>query len=211
MSVSVDRFVRAHLRKGETVTETGSGASPNAHPTYSLGVSLTCASPHVTYCGVAYQTTETHNGEQELRVDVQVIYLPILHVKMPTDGVVTVTRYGKTSLMDASSDPTSVVLSHHQARNLRTVIATMKDLGFEGSCMEDSTLLQIVVVHSGKVVWRATADECPGALAITTPKSNPILDGRSCPFWHVVNTFFATGTANATTSYVRGCADSQYG
>ncbi len=57
-------------------------------------------SPHVTFCGVYYQTTQAKDGEQELRVDVQVIYLPILHVKMPTDGVVTVTGYGTTSLMD---------------------------------------------------------------------------------------------------------------
>jgi hypothetical protein len=210
MSVSVDQFVRAHLPKGERITETGTGSAPNAYPTYNLGVSLTCVSPHITFCGVYYQTTEAKNGEQELRVDVQVIYLPILHVKMPTDGVVTVTGYGKTSLMDPSSDPTSVVLSHHQALTLRTVIAKMKDLGFEDTCMEDSLLLKINVVKHGTVVWSATADECPGALAITEAKSNAILDARSCPFWHVVNTFFVAGSANATKSQINGCADSQY-
>ena len=210
MSVSVDQYVRAHLLQGERITETGSGTAPNAYPTYNLGVSLSCVSPHITFCGVYYQTTEAKNGEQELRVDVQVIYLPILHVKMPTDGVVTVTGYGKTSPMEFSSDPTSVVLSNHQALTLRTVIAKMKNLGFEDTCTEDSLLLKIKVVKHGKVVWSATADECPGALAITTAKSNPILDGRSCPFWHVVNTFFVSGTANATKSQIKGCADSQY-
>jgi len=210
MSVSVDQFVRTHLIKGERITETGTGNAPNAYPTYNLGVSLTCVSPYITFCGVYYQTTEAKNGEQELRVDVQVIYLPILHVKMPTDGVVTVTGYGKTSLMDPSSDPTSVVLSRHQALTLRTVIAKMKNLGFEDTCMEDSLLLKINVVKHGKVVWSATADECPGALAITSAKTSPILDGRSCPFWHVVSTFFVSGTAKATKSQVHGCADSQY-
>jgi hypothetical protein len=210
MSVSVDQFVRAHLLKGERVTETGSGSSPNAYPTYNLGVSLKCVSPHITFCGVYYQTTEANNGEQELRVDVQVIYLPILHVKMPTDGVVTVTGYGQTSLMDASSEPASVVLSHHQALTLRTVIATMKNLGFEDTCMEDSLLLKIKVVKHGSIVWSATADACPGALAISSATSNPILDGRSCPFWHVVDTFFRAGTAKATKSQINGCADSQY-
>ena len=210
MAVSVDQYVRAHLLKGEKVTETGNGSAPNAYPTHNLGVSLTCVSPYITFCGVYYQTTEAKNGEQELRVDVQVIYLPILHVKMPTDGVVRVTGYGKTSLMDGSSDPTSVVLSHHQALTLRTVISNMKNLGFEDTCMEDSLLLKIDVTKHGKAIWSATADVCPGALAITSAKSNPILDARSCPFWHVVATFFASGTAKATTSAINGCADSQY-
>ena len=210
MAVSVDQYVRAHLLKGEKVTETGNGSSPNAYPTHNIGVSLTCVSPNITFCGVYYQTTEAKNGEQELRVDVQVIYLPILHVKMPTDGVVRVTGYGKTSLMDGSSDPTSVVLSHHQALTLRTVISNMKNLGFEDTCMEDSLLLKIDVTKHGKAIWSATADVCPGALAITSAKSNPILDARSCPFWHVVATFFASGTAKATTSAINGCADSQY-
>ena len=210
MSVSVDQFVRAHLLKGERITETGTGTAPHTYPTYNLGVSPTCASPHITFCGVYYQTTEAKNGEQELRVDVQVIYLPTLRVQMPTDGIVTVTGYGATSLTDPSSDPASVVLSRHQALTLRTVIARMKDLGFEDTCMEDSLLLKIKVVRHGRVVWSATADECPGALAITTATSNPILDGRSCPFWHVVNTFFVAGTANATKSQIHGCADSQY-
>jgi hypothetical protein len=210
-SVSVDAYVRAHLLKGERVTESGSGFSPRANPTYNLGVSLTCMSPHITFCGVYYQTTEAKKGEQELRVDVQVIYLPILHVQMPTDGVVTVTGYGKTSLMDPSSEPTSVVLSHHQALTLRTVISNMKDLGFEDTCMEDSLLLKINIVKQGRVIWTATADECPGALAVSSARSSPILDARSCPFWHVVDTFFPSGSAQATTSEINGCADSQYG
>src|SRR5487761_1110426 len=63
MSGSVDEYVRAHLLKGERITETGTGSSPNAYPTYSLGVSLTCVSPHITFCGVYYETTEAKNGE----------------------------------------------------------------------------------------------------------------------------------------------------
>ena len=211
MSVSVDLYVRSHLLRGEKVTETGTGTSPNANPVYNLGVSLTCVSPHITYCGVFYQTTEAKDGEQELRLDVQVIYLPILHVEMPSDGVVTVTGFGATSLMNPSSDPTSVVLNHHQVLTLRTVIAKLKDLGSNGMCMEDSLLLKIKIVKDGGVVWSATADACPGALTITSAKANVILDNRSCPFWHVVDTFFPSDTANATKSESKLCSSSQYG
>ena len=211
LSVSVDQYVRAHLLKGEKVTETGTGTSPNANPVYNLGVSLTCVSPHITFCGIFYQTTEAKNGEQELRVDVQVIYLPILHVKMPTEGVVTLTGYGKTSLMNASSDPSTVVLTHHQALTLRTVIAGLKDLGSNGMCMEDSLLLKITIVTNGKVVWSATADACPGALTITSAKTNVILDNRACSFWHVVDSFFPSGTAVATKTGSKYCNAPQYG
>jgi hypothetical protein len=209
MSVSVDAYVRAHLLKGEKVTETGSGFSPHAYPTYNMGVSVTCVSPHITFCGIYYQTTEAKNGEQELRVDAQVIYLPILHVKMPTDGVVTVTGYGLASAMNGSSDPTSVVLSRHQALTLHTVISRMQNLGSIGGCMESSLLLKISIVKHGNVIWSATADDCPGELAITSATSSPILDARWCPFWHVVGTFFPSGVATATKGD-NDCADSQY-
>lgn len=209
-SVSVDQYVRAHLPDGEKVTETGSGNAPNTYPVYNLGLSLLCVSSHITFCGVYYQTTEAKNGEQELRVDVQVIYLPIVHATMPTSGVVTVTGYGQTSLMDGSSNPTSVVLTHHQALTLRTVVAELKDFG-GGLCMEDSLMLKISVVKGGKVVWAATADECPGALTITSAKANLTLYDRSCSFWHVVDSFFASGTANGTKSDSKVCVDSQDG
>jgi len=210
LSVSVNQFVRVHLPAGEKVTETGSGNAPNAYPVYNLGLSLTCVSPHITFCGVYYQTTEAKNGEQELRVDVEVIYLPILHVQMPTSGVVTVTGFGRTSLVDGSSDPTSVVLTHHQALTLRSVVAELKDFG-GGVCMEDSLMLKISVEKDGNVVWGATADECPGVLAITSAKANLSLYDRSCSFWHVVDAFFASGTANGTKSDSKVCVDSQDG
>jgi hypothetical protein len=211
MSVSVDQYVRAHLPSGEKVEGTGSSGGPNVNPVYSMSVSFTCVSPHVAYCGITYATTEAKDGQQELAVGVQVIYLPILHVKMPTDGVVTVTGYGKTSLMDRSSDPTSVVLSRHQALALRTAISGLKDLGSNGMCMEDSLLLNIKIVRDAKVVWRATADACPGRLTIASATTNAILDNRNCAFWHVVASFFPSGAAKATVSEAKYCDASQFG
>jgi hypothetical protein len=212
MSVDVDRYVRAHLPSGEKVTGTGSAFAPNTYPTYNLSISLTCVSPHITFCGVFYTTTEAKNGEQELRVDVQVIYLPVLDVKMPTSGVVTVTGFGKISLVEESSDPTSVVLTHHQILALRRAIARLKDMSTSGFCAEDSQLLKINIVKDGNVVWTATADECPGALSITSAETNVNLYNRSCPFWHVVNSFFPSGAAGGTkTASKEVCADSSDG
>jgi len=210
-SVDVDQYVRAHLPSGEKVTETGTGGGPNVATTYTLGISLTCFSPHITYCGVFYTTTQAKNGEQELRVDVQVIYLPILNVQMPTRGVVTVTGFGKISLMNESSDPTSVVLTHRQVLALRTAITGLKDMSNGGFCAEDSLLLKIKIVNDGNEIWAATADECPGALSISSAKTNVTLYNRSCSFWHVVNSFFPPGVATGTKTGSETCGDSSVG
>ncbi len=204
-SVSVSEYVRDHLPSGETVTGTGTSGGPHVVPVDSLVLSLTCVSPHITFCGVAYSTTVAKSGQRELRVDVDVTYLPIVHEQMPTTGTVTVTGYGKTSLAQGSSDPVTVVLSHQQVLSLHTVVADLKDFG-GGECMEDSTLLKIKIVRSGVDVWNATADECPGSLFITTPHSTTYLDDHSCSFWHVIDSLFAPGTAKGTTAGSATCS-----
>jgi hypothetical protein len=205
--VDVDEFVRSHLRTGESVNETGTGTSPNAYPVDNIGVTVPCSSPHVTSCGLFYTTTRATNGEQELRVDVQVIWLPIEHVKMPLTGVVTVTGFGKISLMNRSSEPVSVVLSRNQALQLRSVIASLK-LSSGGICAEDSELLTVAVTpaRGGAVFWRADADECPGVLSVGGRSSQAMLDDRSCALWRVVDSFFRTGEAVGTKQGSTVCA-----
>jgi hypothetical protein len=208
-SVSVMSYVRAHLPEGETNGGTGTSYGPGTKTVYYLSVARTCVSRHILYCGISYTSTELKDGQQELRVDAEVVYLPILHVKMPTDGVVTVTGYGKAGIQ-GSSDPSSVVLSHSEALRLRSAISGMKDMGDNGMCMEGSMILRIKVVKDGKVVWRAVADDCPGALVITSAKSNQILDNRSCSFWHVVDSFFASNQVSATKGESLICSQSQF-
>jgi hypothetical protein len=147
---------------------------------------------------VYYVIGTTKSGQQELAVTAQVNYLPVLHVKMPTTGVVTLTGYRELSLAFASSDPTSVVLTHEQALTLRSAIEGLKDLGTDSGCMEDSLLLKIKIVKDGRVVWRATADSCPGALTIESATTNAILDNENCAFWHTVDGDFPSGAATAT-------------
>jgi hypothetical protein len=205
-SVDIDAFVRSHLRKGEAVNETGTGTSPNAYPVDNIGVTLPCSSPHVTYCGLFYTSTSTTNGKQELRVDVQVVWLPIDHVKMPLTGIVTVTGYGKISLSQFSSDPVSIVLSRSQALALRSAIASLKLTG-GAMCMEDSALLTIVVtpVKGGAAFWSASADECPGVLSVIGQSSQATLDDRSCALWRVADSFFPVGEAAGTKQGSRVC------
>jgi hypothetical protein len=207
--IDLEAFVRRHLRKGESVSGTGTENGPHTNTAYSVAVSLPCVSRHVTYCGLDYVSTLANDGRSELRVDLEIDWLPIKIVTMPTKGVVTLTGYGTTSLSQGSSDPTSVTLTLAQARRLRAAIATLKESG-GAVCMEDSLLLK-VVIRSGSshhVLWSATADECPGVLSITTAASRIQLDDRSCSLWRVIAGFFPAGTAHGTRA-VNFCVSPQ--
>jgi hypothetical protein len=211
LSVSVEKYVESHIPAGETLNGTGTGSGPNTPTTHTLELAANCVSAHITYCGVSYATIEV-NGQQELRVDVQVVWLPIVRVVMPTTGLVTVTGFDTTSLVRGSSGPASVVLSQRQMDQLSDQISRLKDMSENVYCMEDSALLDIRVTRDGKVVWSAIGDECPGELRITSTSGNHLLDDRSCAFWHVVNSFFPGGTATATkTDSSRGCSDTDNG
>jgi len=207
-SVNVDAFVRAHLRSGESVNETGTASSPKANPTHDIGVKLRCVSRHVTYCSIMYQTTLANDGQQELRLDLQVEWLPNVTAVMPTKGVVSVTGYGDDSLPRGSSDPFTVALSHSQAVALRIDISKLKDAG-GGTCKEDATLLKISVTSSTtkKVVWHASADVCPGILSIASNSEDLQLDDHSCVLWQLVRSFFPAGRADATKGAIGFCGE----
>jgi hypothetical protein len=205
-SVDIDAFVRGHLRKGEAWAGNGTGNGPGESTVYSISVSLPCTSRHVTYCGLQYETTTTPNGRQELRIALQIDWLPVVTVKMPTTGVVTVTGYGETTACCGSSKPASVVLTRQQAEKLSKAVATLKESG-EGMCMEDATVLKISITDptTGAVTWRAVGDACPGVLSISSKSTNVALDDRSCALWQVVATFFPAGEADATRGEAKTC------
>jgi hypothetical protein len=207
-SVGIDEFVLGHLRKGEAVVGTGTVSGPNERTVYSVSVSLPCVNRHVTYCGLQYDTTTTPSGREELRIALQIDWVPIVTVKMPTAGVVTVTGFDKASAAFGSSDPVSVVLTSQQALKLSRAIASLKESG-EGICMEDVVLLKISITTptTNAVTWSAVGDNCPGALSIAAKGTHVALDDHSCALWRLVSTFFPVGEADATKSETKSCGD----
>jgi hypothetical protein len=206
-SVAIDEFVLGHLRKGEAVAGTGTGNGPHEATINSISVSLPCVNRHVTYCGLQYDTTTTPQGRQELRIIVQIDWVPIVVVKMPTTGVITVTGYDKSSLAQMSSGPVSVVLNGQETSKLSNIIATLKMSG-EGLCMEDEVLFKISITSptSQHVSWSAVGDTCPGTLAISAKGTHVGLDDHSCALWRLVSSFFASGQADATKSGAASCS-----
>ena len=129
-SVSVDEYVRAHLPSGEKVTGTGTGSCTKCQPRVQpRRVAHVRQSPRHLLRHLLRRRPKRRTASKNCASTSKSIYLPILHVKMPTDGVITVTGYGKTSLMDGRAIPSSVDLEPRQALRLRTAIEGLKDLG----------------------------------------------------------------------------------
>jgi hypothetical protein len=205
-SVGIDAFVLSHLRKGEATAGSGMESGPHQSTVYSVSVSLPCVNRHVTYCALQYVTTTTPSGREELRIALQIDWVPIVTVKMPTTGVVTVTGYGRASVAFGSSNPVNVILTSQQTLKLSRVIAKLKDSG-GGWCMEDAILLKVSIssATTNAVTWSAVGDECPGALTVSAKGARVLLDDHSCALWQLVSSFLPAGKADATKSQASSC------
>jgi len=204
-SINIAAFARSHFPKSEWE---GSGSTVDGGFQLSASVSALslCTNRHAAYCGVTYSERALSTGDEELRVDVAVVWTPIHVVLLPTSGVVTLTGYGKLSLASPSSEPSGVELSASQVKRLRSTIAVLRSSP-GGICMEDSTLYTISVAStaSAKAFWSATADECPGQLTITFDGRQVRLDARSCPLESLVSSFFLPHTATGTKLALKTC------
>ena len=205
-SFSVGGFAKSHFAPSEFqgAASTSDGGSYRVSYTYSA-LAL-CRDRHASYCSVTYSTTTISGARQELRVDVVVVWLPVHTIYLPMTGVVTLTGYEKLSLMNASSGPVVVTLNAPQVKRLRGAIARLRTSP-GAMCMEDSTLYKITVTDGsdGKVFWSAIADECPGALSVSTKGVQIALNSRSCPLEALVSTFFPATKAQGTKSGLKVC------
>jgi hypothetical protein len=208
-SLDIATFAQSHFPKSEWE---GSGSTTDGGFQLSASVAALslCTNRHASYCGVTYSERALSKGEEELRVDVAVVWTPIHVILLPTSGVVTLTGYDKLSLADPSSDPAHVELRASQVRRLRSAIAVLRTSP-GGICMEDSTLYTISVASSAtaKPFWSATADECPGQLTVIFNGRRVLLDARSCPLERLVGSFFPAHMATATTLDLKVCEPSE--
>jgi hypothetical protein len=207
-SVDVVGFAKAHFPQSDW-QGTGSSVDGGYHTSASFSALSLCPDRHASYCGVTYSARTLNAHQQEMRVDVTVVWMAIHVVLLPTTGVVTVTGYNRISLMNSSSSPVRVELNTSQTKKLRNAIGLLRSSP-AGSCMEDSTLYKISVASKadGKVFWSAIADECPGELIVTSRGSRIALIARSCPLEMLVATFFPAREAQGTKSGLKVCQPS---
>ena len=207
-SFDVEGFAKSHFPSSQW-----QGQSSTTDGGYRVSSSFSilplCRDRHASYCGVTYTTASLGVGRQELRIDVAVVWLPVHVVYLPTSGVVTLTGYATISLMNRSSGPVVVTLNTSQVQHLRSAIALLRSAP-GGMCMEDSMLYKISVANKadGKVVWSASADECPGELVVSRPGASVALNGRSCALDGLVSSFFPGREAQGTKSGLKACQPS---
>lgn len=189
----------------------GSGSTYDGgfHTSVTFSVLDRCHDRHAALCAVTYSAAALSAGRQELRVDAAVVWTAVHQAHLPRTGVVTVTGYQHLSLMQRPSGPVTVTLTRSQATQLGRALASLR-AGVGGLCMEDTILYEITVHSSAdaKVHWSAVADQCPGALVVTSRGSRLILNGRSCRLESLVSSFFRPGTARATTRGLATCRPS---
>ena len=208
-SFDLEGFVRGHLPKGASVIGTGSGSGNGIPLTVYVATALSCPSRNVSFCQLDYTAANVANGGQELRIDVLVVWLPLITVIMPTNGVVTLTAYDHLSLANPPRDPVSVVLNHAQVIKLRGVIASLNPAG-GGQCMED-TRLYVLATSRGPgtpITWHAIGDGCGGVLIVEgqSGRSSPVgLNGNSCALRRLVTSFLPLGEAAGTRTAIKYC------
>lgn len=197
----VAHFAQSHFPHSEWG---GSGTVDGTYSSFGFSAMSLCANPHAAYCGVSYSFEQLSGARQELRVDVQVVWKPLNRVSIPA-GVVTLTGFHTLSLMNASSGPVTVTLTSAQVATLRADIAALRAFP-GGMCMEDSLLYKLAVTSSsGKVIWSASADECPGALIVTSGHTHVSLNDRACGLDSFVSSLLPADKAQGSRSGLKVC------
>ena len=207
--VDLGSFLRDHHAPGASITgpETMSGSDVTAVTGYQLA--LPFANRHLSYEQLDYTVGTTPQSDKELRVDAEVVWVPIENVKMPTSNPVILTAYGHMTAAQGSSEPTSVTLTKSEAEKLRSAISSLSNTA-GGMCMEDDTLFTISTSFTARgstspVKWRAVADVCPGVLNVVSGTRHVSLDDHSCGLRSLVSEFLPPGKAAATRLSLKDC------
>ena len=135
------------------------------------------------------------------------------HLAIPSTGIIAVTGYGSSSLLNPSTRPWSVVLTGAQATALRKGISEIPTLPQSAGpviCMENETVFRITVKgvqSSPRATWVAQAVRCPapGILYVHGHSVGRPEAGRYCTLKTLLLSFFPKGTADATRRELRSC------
>ena len=206
-STDVGAFTNTHFAKVQSI---GSGSSDDDgyRTSQTFSTLQLCRNRHAAYCSVTYSETALSENTNELRIDVDVVWMPLHKVRIPTSGVVTLTGYGQLSLMNASSKPVEIRLSPSQVQQLRVVVAQLRTAP-GGLCTEDSTLYRLSIAQpsNGVVRWSAVADECSGTLVVDSRGRRVALNDRSCTLERLIASFFTPGSAKGTKEGLKACQE----
>jgi hypothetical protein len=195
-----------HHQQPTRVLSTGIVEVHGAKGPYHYNYLLWCPNRHVAYCDVTYSVVPVVGGVQELRIDVQILWMSIQPVVMPISGVVTLTGFSTISEDGQPDKSLSVVLTHARALKLRHVIAHLQPTIDGFFCSLDAVVFKISIAarQGGPAIWHASAKQCPGILYIDASGKTAMLDDHLCSLHQLVASFLPA-TARGTESDLKFC------
>lgn len=207
-AINLGEYLRLNRLDGASLAgpSTVSGSSIPTETGYEY--TLPFANRHVSYERLDYSLADSRTGAETLRVDAQVVWVPIVTVHMPTTHPVTLTGYDHLSLAMGPSGAVSVTLSPAQARRLERVVASLSSAA-GGVCMESSPMFVITTStrskDDAKKLWTATAQECPDVLGVVDGTRHVMLDDSSCALRNLVLSDLPRGEATASREALGSC------
>jgi hypothetical protein len=207
-TIDISNFVREHDLRGASLTGTQSDGGSNMTPAIGDGMELALTNRHVSFAEIDYSTGNDSASQLELRVDVHVVWLPVRTVVLPESNTVTLTGFGALSLMNLSSDPTTIELTTGQIGRLRSALSALHNTAGSGGCMENDTLFAITA-RSGSTSgspWRAVAEECPDYVTISSGALPTLQLLDSCTFERLISSFFPPKSAVGTRRFIQSCS-----
>lgn len=208
--INLLNFLHAHLPQGYAV---GTGLSNDTAGMYGTGYELTptCTDRHVASCELDYTIGTFDDGVNELRIDALVVWVPVHVAQLPTSGVVTLTAYGRLSLINPPSDPVTVALGHTQVKRLSAVLGALRNDPGGQICAEGTVIYRLDVAPSSGAhdTWSAIDDSCGGELTVVRQSGSPEfeLNGTSCSVQRLVMSFLAPGEATASKELLKTCSN----
>lgn len=204
-SDNVSKYLDRH-QQPTRVMSTGIVDAVGASRPYHFNYLLWCPNRHVAYCDVTYSVVPVVGGVQELRIDVQVLWVPIRPALMPTSGIITLTGFRTLSEFGQPVKSVSVDLTHTQAVQLRHVIARLQPTIDGFFCSLDATVFKIsIAARQGATAnWHAIAHQCPGVLYIDSSGKTVMLDDHLCSLHKLVASLLPA-TAVGTTIALKFC------
>ena len=204
---AVEDYLAAHVPRGATQLEKGSGNGPHGILFVDLAYYLPVSGPHRYSAELIYTTAPTGSGA-ELRVDSEVVWEPShpADERAPAGGVIAVTGYSQISLAQNSSGPVTATVSGARARSIIGALNALP-LAPRAGCFENPLLFELVVRRSAHSARSLTVAGwgCAGIVVVTAHgRTMPELNDASglllCAVVRVLPAHEAEGTRSAGLS-----------
>lgn len=206
---SVTVFLTSHLPPGASVSSIGTAGDPQGSVD-GFTVSMPVSGPNANYAALVYEVAAYGQNATEFRVDAQVIWVANRprEETVPIGGIVELTGYAQTPLMNPSSGPVTVQLNDAQAAALRSIADSLA-LGPNSVCAEDALLYRIDFRPSpgSQAAFEMDGYECGYSVQVSkNGQALAPLSDAGCLLLKEVISLLPAGSAAGTRSASGSCS-----